>query len=338
MLCPAADILFDIEDSRSTVYLEVPENVTITSPGEKIANPINEETINLVIEDYEGKMEFLPENIAEIFPNLRNFWIIDCFMEKVTKANFQSLKVLQLLSILRNENFTTIEENSFEDLMELRDLYLQSNSIAKLEPKTFSKLEKLEVLDLSENKLTTLNEALFKNNIKLEYLNINDNKLLRIVPEAFRNLKSLQKIWLSNNEITHLPNNTFLHNENLTELHLDGNELSSIDINLLSQLTKLRKVSFAGNLLIAFDFEIIWPNENLFEISLSDNNIVSIANVHLIQNMTGLHEVNLVNNSCVNQVFFGISGDIVHKKMYYYQLEEKCSRNSYETVTSSTVT
>lgn len=325
LLCTAVDVHFDIDHMRWTAYLELPPNVTITSPGKRIANSQNNHTINLVIEDYEGKMEYLPENVAEIFPNLKHIWIIDCFMKSVTKNNFKSLKKLQLLSILRNENFEVIEENTFEDLLDLRDLYLQSNSIKKLHPQTFSKLENLEVLDLSGNQLTTLSENIFRRNSKLEYLLINDNKLMTIVSETFSGLKNLRKIWLCHNEITHLPNDTFSYNENLTEIFLDGNEMSNIDKEFLENLLKLRIMSLAGNMLITFDFGFIESNENLFEISLSGNKIATVENVDLVKNMTKLYEINLANNSCVDQVFFGTSGEVVHKKMNQFKLQEKCS-------------
>jgi Leucine-rich repeat (LRR) protein len=324
-LCFAADVEFDIEHSSWTAYLQVPENETIISPGMSIANPISEETINLIIEGNNGKMTFLPENIAEIFPNLINFWVLNCSMKAVAKTNFNSLNQLILLTISMNENLETIQEESFGDLVDLRDLYLQSNSISNIRSKTFAKLTKLEILDLSANQLTSLPADVFKHNVNLEYLAINENKLMTIASGTFDSLKSLQKIWLNHNEITHLSNNTFTNVESLRELHLDGNEISRVDNNLLANLLKLERVSLAGNMLIAVDFGMIETNEELIELSIAENQIVIIENAFVTKQLANLRIINLSDNLCINQVFYGTSGEIVHKKMYQFKIEETCA-------------
>jgi Leucine-rich repeat (LRR) protein len=326
--------VFNIEHNLWTAYFEVPENVTITEPGTTIANPVSEDTKNLIIEDYEERMEYLPENIDEIFPNLLNFWIFECFMKSISKSNLKNLSLLQYLSISMNEYLEKIEENSLEDLIELKDLYLQSNSLSKLHPLTFAKLEKLEILDLSANQLTSLDVNLFQNNKRLEYLLMSGNKLMTIVHGTFDSLKNLKKLWLNDNEITHLPSNVLQHNQNLNQLQLHENDISSIDKHLMANLTKLKEVSFAGNMLIAVDFEIIEQNEKLFEISFSENKISKLENIQVIRNILNLHEINLKNNSCIDRVFFGVSGEIVHSKMSN-EVEESCAALELDSVTLS---
>lgn len=325
-LCNAVDEYFDIEHNLwDTAYFGAPENVTISAPGRKIANAVSENTKNLIVEDYEERMEYLPENFDEIFPNLRNFWIIDCFMKSVTKMNFKKLEQLEYLSISMNEYFENVEEDAFDDLIELKDLYMQSNVITKLFPLTFSKMEKLELIDLSANRLTSLDVNVFANNKRLEYLIISANNLMTLESGTLDSLKTLKKLWLNDNEITHLPTNLLANNDNLNELQLHGNEISSIDKELLANLTNLKKVSFAGNMLIAVDLEIIERNENLFEISFSENQIAKIENLHVVANLTKLHEINFRNNTCIDRVFFGISGEITHKKMSIWKVEEICA-------------
>ena len=274
--------------------------------------------------DEDNPVEFLPENIAEVFPSLMNIWIIGSTTKTVTKANFKSLKQLQLLTISENENLETIEEKSFDDLADLKCLDLSFNAITKLFHSTFSKLEKLYFLNLSSNKLTSLNENIFEHNTNLESLIISQNKLMTVASVMLDSLKGLKFFWINHNEITHLPNNLFKSTEILAELHLEGNEISRVDRELLTNLTSLRKVSLGGNLLIEVDFKIIETNENLLEISLESNRISTVANVEIVRNMTKLYEINLANNTCIDQVFFSLAKGIVHKKMLLYKIEEKC--------------
>lgn len=141
---------------------------------------------------------------------------------------------------------------------------------------------------------------------------------------TFDSLINLKKLWLNDNEITHLPAKLFENNGNLNEIQLHGNEISSVDKELLANLTKLEEISFAGNMLIAVNFEIIERNEKLFEISLSENRISKIENVQVVENLTMLHEINLKNNTCIDRVFFGVSGNVIHNKMLT-EVEENCS-------------
>lgn len=275
--------------------------------------------------DDKNPVEHLPENVAEVFPNLIHIWIIGSTTKTVTKANFKTLKQLQLLTIVDNKNLESIEEKSFDDLADLNHLDLSFNSITKLHQSTFSKLEKLYFLNLSANKLTSLNENIFKLNKNLESLIISQNNLMTVASKTLNSQKSLKFFWINHNEITHLPSNLFKSTEILTELHLEGNEISRVDTELLANLTNLRKVSFGGNLLKEVDFKIIETNENLSEISLESNKITTVANVETIKNMTKLREINLANNTCIDQVFFSLAKEMVHRKMLLYKIEERCS-------------
>lgn len=331
-MCNGVEEFFDIEhNSWNTAYFGAPENVTITAPGRTIANPVSESTKSLIIEDYEERMEYLPENIDQIFPNLQSFWIFDCFVKSLSKLYLKNLNQLQYLSISMNSYLENIEENSFDDLIELKDLFIQSNVITKLHPLTFSKLEKLEFIDLSSNRLGSLDMNLFRNNKRLECLLLSGNKLMTLQSGTFDSQKNLQKLWLNDNEITHLPGKIFEHTANLQELQLQGNEISSVDKELLANLTKLEEVSFAGNMLIAVDFEIIEQNEKLFEISLSENRIKKLENFHVVKSLTKLHEINLKNNTCVDRVFFGVSGEKVYGKMSA-EVEESCAALELDSV------
>lgn len=68
------------------------------------------------------KIEFLPENIAEKFPNLIALWAGGA-IKSISKRNFRNLRKLRGLS-LESNFFDVIDSRTFEDLVALEKLYL----------------------------------------------------------------------------------------------------------------------------------------------------------------------------------------------------------------------
>jgi Leucine rich repeat len=61
---------------------------------------------------------FLPENVAEKFPNLLLYTAAKCSIKEVSCQNFKGLKYLKWL-ILQHNQIEKIKSNTFEDLQEL---------------------------------------------------------------------------------------------------------------------------------------------------------------------------------------------------------------------------
>lgn len=69
------------------------------------------------------KIKFLPETLAEKFPNLIIMWAQSCSIEKISKNNFKSLNKLRGLAIGDNR-IEKIASNTFGDLLSLTHLYM----------------------------------------------------------------------------------------------------------------------------------------------------------------------------------------------------------------------
>lgn len=69
------------------------------------------------------KVEYLPENTAEKFPNLKILHAQGCSIKSVSKQNFKNLKTLRYLT-LRDNEIQKIESDTFLDLVALEKLYL----------------------------------------------------------------------------------------------------------------------------------------------------------------------------------------------------------------------
>lgn len=66
---------------------------------------------------------FLPIKVAKTFPNLINFRSASCSIKDISYENFKGLNKLKFLS-LRENQIEMIPCNSFEDLVDLEELYL----------------------------------------------------------------------------------------------------------------------------------------------------------------------------------------------------------------------
>lgn len=69
------------------------------------------------------KVEYLPENTAEKFPNLKILHAQGCSIKSVSRQNFKNLKTMRYL-VLQNNEIQKIESDTFLDLVALEKLYL----------------------------------------------------------------------------------------------------------------------------------------------------------------------------------------------------------------------
>jgi Leucine rich repeat len=76
--------------------------------------------------NFEGNknIEYLPENIAETFPNLLGYDAWKCSIKIIFKAMFKNMNKLKVLS-LQNNQIERISSDTFEDLVSLKYLWLR---------------------------------------------------------------------------------------------------------------------------------------------------------------------------------------------------------------------
>lgn len=157
---------------------------------------------------------------------LTNGWI-----ESVDHTMFSSIGNISVLALSSNA-ITTIHENAFQNLTELRTLLLDHNHISShtLMSSTLSWLPKLETLLLGNNVLQEINSYWFQNSKKLRILQLEDNMLSTLNSSTFSmsDLSSLEILDLSGNFITHVGQDSFSNLPQLRTLDLSRNRLESM--------------------------------------------------------------------------------------------------------------
>ncbi|XP_078115588.1 podocan [Sander vitreus] len=165
---------------------------------------------------------------------------------------------------LKSNKLEKIPAGAFDNLPNLRELYLQNNLISNegMDNETFSQLSSLECLDLSNNNLSVVPKGLprnlvllhlEKNSIRsipgdaltsvrnLEYLLLHNNKLRSrsIHPTAFQGLKKLHTLHMYNNLLERIPRGLPKRAKTLMMLHNFITEIGRNDLALLYTLTEL---------------------------------------------------------------------------------------------------
>lgn len=165
---------------------------------------------------------------------------------------------------LKNNKLEKIPTGAFNNLSNLRELYLQSNLLTNhgMDNESFSQLSSLECLDLSNNNLSVVPKGLprslvllhlEKNSINsipgdvmthvrnLEYLLLHNNQLRSrsIHPAAFQGLKKLHTLHMYNNLLERVPRGLPRRAKTLMLLHNSISEIGRNDLILLFTLTEL---------------------------------------------------------------------------------------------------
>lgn len=137
------------------------------------------------------------------------------------------------------------------NLSNLKQLMLSSNHISKLDDATaFSKLMKLETLNLYDNMIESVSEDVFKPLKKLKMIILRYNRLKNLPETLFQNMMKLGNIDLSHNLIEYVPVSAF-RGTALKNLNLSDNKFTYLTDNFVLELrnsgTRLTKFFFNEN-------------------------------------------------------------------------------------------
>lgn len=105
-------------------------------------------------------MKHLPKYIGALFPALQGFWAQRCGLTVVRVDYFENMRDLRFLYLFSNK-ITKIEPKAFDDLVSVKELRLHYNLIETIDDGTFDEMLKLETLDLSFNKIKLFSATTF---------------------------------------------------------------------------------------------------------------------------------------------------------------------------------
>jgi Leucine-rich repeat (LRR) protein len=227
---------------------------------------------------------------------------------------FAGLSLLNRLSIASNgfENFIVYE--TFKEMTKLTILSMEHNNIISIAPNSFSKMDILSDLDLSDNNLYEVNARMFYGLKSLTKLNLEFNFIQKIEDESFGELKSLMKLDLSDNNLTEIGCLYFQGLIELINLDLNYNKIRSICTNktnsssAFTQNELLEYIDMGNNYLESIEVGVFDGIVELKYLYLQ-NNFIKSLNKNAFRNLLKLESLDLSNNFILNiqqQTFFGL--------------------------------
>lgn len=173
----------------------------------------------------------------------------------------QKLGNLNSFEIDNNTNFSFAKHGPVLINSDLNLFSCKGCNIAEIYEFTFSKLPKLEKLDLSINRIKSIHKKAFESNAALKVLILNSNKIKSSELSLLRS-DSLKTLSCVNCEIKELNSFSLAELPKLEELNLSNNGLTTVDSKSFINNKMLKRVNIIGNpLTLAIeDVQKSYPN------------------------------------------------------------------------------
>lgn len=167
--------------------------------------------------------------------------LADCRLDRIPAA-MARLAQLRTLHLDRNR-ISFVSKRIFRKNERLVRVFLQRNSIKRIEDGSFDSLVFLEELKLSENQLASIPRQLLTKLSRLTNLDLSSNFLHQIVPGTFQGLRNLEWLDLRSNIFHFVTPAMFRGLRRLENLRLDKNPLLDIEDETFAELKKLKSLS-----------------------------------------------------------------------------------------------
>ena len=236
----------------------------------------------------------IPINSMRRLPQLSQIYlfnnVLGLHMNDLSFSNISNLRDLQI----SNNSIETLSVSAFKGLDNLYQLCISHNSLSLLPPELFRDLEKIHTLDLSFNKLTVLEKSLFSSLFNMENLDLSHNKIRDLYPNIFRVNINLSKIDISYNNLSNLHTHIFKNLSGLSNLNLRNNILHHIDEATFMPLSNLRLIHFAENQLESSPM-FLHNFPNLYALDLHGNRFTVLKD-DAFSSLTSLEQLDLSYN------------------------------------------
>lgn len=197
-------------------------------------------------------------------PQAHADWLMDCgdclckWQSGKKTADCKNLTLNAVPENLSNEvqvldlsfnRVAILEQNAFlnADLHNLHKLFMRNASLQQIDPRTFTQLEILIEVDLSNNLLRNLQANVFARLVKVRAIVLNGNLLETLSDGVFQNLKYLHKVELKHNRLMRIGQQAFNNVPLLSQIYLDANRLSFLRKESFESLKRLTALSLDSN-------------------------------------------------------------------------------------------
>lgn len=281
-------------DGRLSCFLFQASVLLLLSKGERIC-PVSCRCEGKIVYCESGAFQDIPENISQGCQGLSLRYNNLLVLQPYQFAHLNQLVWLYL----DHNSINKIDSLAFQGLRRLKELILSSNRIMQLQNSTFYAVPNLRNLDLSDNQLQALRPGHFQGLRKLQNLHLRSNSIKSIPIRTFMECRSLEFLDLGYNRLRTLTRTTFLGLLRLTELHLEHNQFSKINFFLFPRLLNLQALYLQWNRIRTVTQGLPWVWHTLQKLDLSGNEIQAL-DPDVFRCLPNLQALNLESNKLSN--------------------------------------
>lgn len=173
---------------------------------------------------------------------------VNCESKKIESLSNLKPKPLSAHELnMRENNIHAVKKNQLLGYTSLNLLDLGGNNIKVIDNGTFQNLSELRWLYLDKNYLDTLLAEMFIGLVNLEYLSLEYNDIQQILAGAFSHMPNLRVLFLNNNLLKSLPVDSF-YGISLSKISLHNNYFTHLPVaGVLDQLNSIIQIDLHGN-------------------------------------------------------------------------------------------
>ncbi|XP_062708396.1 leucine-rich repeat-containing G-protein coupled receptor 4-like [Aedes albopictus] len=222
-------------------------------------------------------------------PQKQRITFRDSVLRYLPKSFIDAFPKMELLK-LNQLQITTIEDNAFENAVQLKELFLANNHMQTFPVNVLYGARNLKKLVLTANLITNMAYN-FESNILLNHLFVDNNKINQL--PSFKYIPKLETFNGSNNALDHIEWNQFIRQTQLEHIDLSYNQLTNLDLQLSSKV--LHTVDIRNNKLAKLRITLQMSHLNI------ENNVLS---EFVIDQVCLLETLKMSNNKLASQPNF----------------------------------
>lgn len=297
-----ASILFDLPEGHGRVS---PDSVTSDSTGEAatiwtLGDTAGIQTLTAAVVGGEVRAVITARaksglGVCDRTPQVREAIMAALGHSDCADVTEDRLESLQELDFGDSPTITSLYEDDFAGLHNLRFIRLAEHEIRELPDGVFRGLSRLRLLTLRENRIHQLAAGAFSELINLEVLDLRNNELTELPDGVFSMLPSLDRLELSFNQLGELPDSPFNGLRSLRYLDLYHNQLRELPERVFSGLRELRTLRLEYNRLGKLPVDPFADLINLERLDLRNNELGDLP-VAVFSGLTKLESLGLSYN------------------------------------------
>ncbi|KAH8278836.1 hypothetical protein KR018_010218 [Drosophila ironensis] len=191
-------------------------------------------------------------------------------------AELHVLKNLRILDLSGNK-IKQIEEGVLKGCMDLKEFYIDRNSLTAVPTNSLNGPSALRHLSLRQNQIGTIQADSFSAQRQLEIIDLRHNIIRSIDSRAFRGLQKIREIKLAGNSISFLNSDVFDRLHSLQKLDLSENFFNQFPMVALAAIPGLKHLNLSSNMLQQLDYTNMQVVKSLETLDISRNTITSIT-------------------------------------------------------------